>query len=195
MPTQRLHPHPLQAGTTVAICKTCLPEHVTADNPALDVMTDLQRVKAVTIVDGASLDNAHQRMIHTGVRLLLVLDRNGAVVGLITDRDLMGEKPMTMAAREHISHDQLRVEHIMTSAAEVQVMDMREVERARVSDVVQALREADRQHALVVEHDTHGGPVVRGVFSLSQIGRQMGTELKPSGIAQSVAELEHLIHH
>ncbi|OBS08758.1 CBS domain-containing protein [Acidihalobacter prosperus] len=195
MSAQRLHPHPLHPGTTVVPWDSGQPERVAVDGPAREVMTDLRRVKAVTTVAGATLDSAHQRMIHTSVRLLLVLDRNDTVAGLITATDLLGEKPMAVAAREHISHDQLRVEHIMTPASEIQVMDLREVEQARVADVVAALRESGRQHALVSEQDARGRHAVCGVFSLKQIGRQLGARLEPTGIAQSVAELEHLIHH
>lgn len=195
MSTHPLHAQPLPKGTILTSHESGLPERVSADSPALEVMTDLRRVKAITTVSGATLNSAHQRMIHTEVRLLLVLDRSGTVVGLISARDLMGEKPMTIAAREQISHDQLHVEHIMTPAAEIQVIPYHEIEQAKVSDVVHSLRAADRQHALVIEPMDHGGHAVRGVFSLSQIGRQLGIKLEPSGMAQSMAELERLINH
>lgn len=196
MPIQKLHPYPLPQQTMIAPYNSGLPELVKADNPALDVMTDLRRVRAITTIATATLDSAHQHMIHTGVRLLLVLDRAEKIVGLITARDIMGEKPMAVAAREHISHDQLLVEHIMTPASQIQVMDRSEVERAQVADVVKALREADRQHALVLESGASGNEhTVCGIFSLTQIGRQMGVALEPSGIAQSLAELEQLINH
>ncbi|WP_197495673.1 CBS domain-containing protein [Acidihalobacter yilgarnensis] len=158
-------------------------------------MTDLQHVRAVTTITGASLSNAHQRMIHTGVRLLFVLDREGCVAGLISARDLMGEQPMLAAVREHLSYDQLHVEHIMTPASAIQVLDFTEVLRAQVSDVIQTLREHDRQHALVVEYHTDGEQRIRGIFSLSQISRLLGIPLSPSGIAQNVAELDHILNH
>ncbi|WP_455380218.1 CBS domain-containing protein [Acidihalobacter prosperus] len=196
MPIQKLHPYPLPQLTTIVPYNSGLPELVKADNPAIDVMTDLRRVKAITTIATATLDSAHQHMIHTGVRLLLVLDRSDKIVGLITARDIMGEKPMAVAAREHISHDQLLVEHIMTPASQIQVMDRSEVEHAQVADVVKALREADRQHALVLESGSSDNDhAVCGIFSLTQIGRQMGVTLEPSGIAQSLAELEQMINH
>lgn len=195
MATHLLHLQPLPPGTVVPPYETGLPERVTAESPARDVMTDLRRVKAITTVSGATLESAHQRMIYAEVRLLLVLDRLGAVIGLLSARDLMGEKPMAVATREQISHDQLRVEHIMTPAAEIQVIDLAEVDVAHVSDVVQSLRAVGRQHALVIEQTGERGHALRGVFSLSQIGRQLGRNLEPSGIAQSLAELEQLMHH
>lgn len=194
MSIPKLHPRPLRRGTTVVAHDHGLSELVRPDSPALEVMTDLRRSRAVTTVGGATLESAHQRMIHTGVRMLLVLDREGSVTGLLTATDLLGEKPMAVATREQVSHDQLRVEHVMTRAEEVQVVSLDEVVQARVSDVVALLRETGRQHALVTEGDA-AGEAIRGVFSLSQIARQLGKPLELPGVAHSVAELEHVINH
>ena len=43
---------------------------VTLDSPALEVMTDLEKEKAVTIGPTASIDTANRLMMASGVRLL-----------------------------------------------------------------------------------------------------------------------------
>lgn len=73
-----------------------VPERVTIDSPAVDVMTDLIRVTAVIILAGDSVDEAHRRMIQRGVRLLLVVDQDRRVHGVITANDVLGEKPVRL---------------------------------------------------------------------------------------------------
>ena len=49
-------------------------DRVTADDPAIEVMTDLTRVSAVLARPTDSIDEALSRMKQHGVRLLLVVD-------------------------------------------------------------------------------------------------------------------------
>jgi hypothetical protein len=73
-------------------------------------------------------------MITRGVRLLLVVDDLESVLGVITANE------------------------------RVEVIELAEVERARVGHVLETLRRAGRQHALVVER-----AMVRGIFSISPL--------------------------
>ena len=57
---------------------------VTLDSPAIEVMTDLKRVRPVTANPDESLVAAEERMIRRGVRLLLVLDPAGTLMGILT---------------------------------------------------------------------------------------------------------------
>ncbi|MEZ5582470.1 MAG: CBS domain-containing protein [Candidatus Competibacteraceae bacterium] len=70
-----------------------LPDRVRDTSPALDVMTDLRQVAVLMVSSTTPLNMALERMIKSGVRMLLVTDANGRVVGLITSRDVQGEKP------------------------------------------------------------------------------------------------------
>src|SRR3954464_3463500 len=126
---------------------------VTPDSPALQVMTDLARVAPATIRPQAPLSGANQFMITRGVRLLLVIDDYENVLGLITATDLLSEKPMRVAMDRGIRRDELTVADVMIPAEAVEVIAYADVERARVGHVLETLRRAGRQHALVVDHD------------------------------------------
>lgn len=165
-------------------------EGVDMHSPALKVMTDLRRSKAVTTQPHASLDNVHQHMIHNGVRMLLVTDSQGRIVGLLTATDLLGPRPLQMAIELGIGHDKLRVEHVMTPARNVQVLTYRDVSHADVQEIVNTLRDAARQHALVMEPG-ESGQQIRGIFSIRQIERQLGVHLEPTHATHNLAELEH----
>jgi CBS domain-containing protein len=160
---------------------------VTPDSPALQVMTDLARTSPATIRPQAPLSGANQFMITRGVRLLLVVDEHDAILGLITATDLLGERPMQVATGRGLRRDELSVADVMTPAAQVEVLALADVERSRVGHVLETLRRLGRQHALVVDAER----MVRGIFSISQIARQLGIALPPGGeVARTFSEIE-----
>lgn len=167
-----------------------LPERISMDTAALDVMTDFARVSAVLIRPGDSIDEANQRMIQRGVRLLLVVDAQRSVVGLITANDILGEKPMQIISERGGRHQDIVVRDIMTPQDRLDIIDLHDVENASVGQIVSTLKEFGRQHALVADE---GGRRVRGMFSLTQIARQLGIAIQPSGIARTFSEIEMLL--
>ncbi|MEJ2509675.1 MAG: CBS domain-containing protein [Gammaproteobacteria bacterium] len=169
-----------------------LPERVTLDDPAINVLTDLAKVTAVTIGPTATLKDANAKMINNRVRLLLVIDSENTVLGLITATDILGEKPMRyMQMVNARSPDEVLVRDIMTPRQTLEVIQMVDVEKATVGDVVASLRREGRQHALVVDIDEDSmNQMIRGIFSASQIGRQLGIKIETAEIAKTFAELE-----
>jgi CBS domain containing-hemolysin-like protein len=187
--TLRLHSLPAHAH--VGEPEGQRPEGVTMDRPAPDAMTDLRRVAAVAIHPDATLEAAQQRMVHARVRMLLVTDPAGELLGLITARDLMGETPIRAAVEDGVARDQLAVRRVMVPRERIQVLDWNDVQHASVGDMVQTLRESGRQHALVVQQGKP--PRVCGIFSATHIGRLLGVPIEASDKPQSFAEVEHLL--
>ena len=174
---------------------------VTLDSPALDVMTDLCRSAPATIRPQAPIGGANQFMISRSVRLLLVADDHESVLGVVTATDVLGEKSMRTAIELGIKRADLTVGDIMTPARQVEVIALGDIEGARVGHVLETLRSAGRQHALVVDFDvippkslidaTVRRTMVRGILSLSQLGRQLGIVLQTSGeVARTFSEIE-----
>ena len=170
-----------------------LPEKVTLDDPALQVLTDFRRVTAIIILAGDTLDEAHSRMIKRGVRLLLVVDQNRKVTGLITANDIFGEKPMQVIAQRGIRREELLVRDIMTPQERLQVLNLEDVRAAKVGHIVATLKAAGRQHALVAEVDAGGQQTVRGMFSATQIARQLGMTIQTSHVARTFSEIEAML--
>lgn len=167
---------PLQPGTCFARPEPAV-DWVDLDNPAIDVMTDFQIVEPKTVDPEVAIDDALEQMKEQGVRLLLVIDENEEIIGVITAKDIQGEKPIKIVQETQISRSELRVKDIMTPQSLISVLNMISVEEAQVGHIVQTLHELKRQHTLVVEVDEHSGKqVVRGIFSTSQINKQMHTK-------------------
>ena len=66
--------HSLKSGSNFVRPTQDLPERVTLEDPAVNVMTDLRIVSVVTVRAKTSMENAHAKMLRYGVRTLLVLD-------------------------------------------------------------------------------------------------------------------------
>lgn len=185
----------LQRGAGYAQPSQVIPERVTLDDPAIMVMTDLKYVGAVIVQPHDTADEANRRMIQRGVRLLLVIDQQRKMVGLITATDLFGEKPMQAVTARGCRREDVLVRDIMTPQERLEVLDLRDVHSAKVGHVVATLKKAGRQHAMVVEHDDRGRQTVRGLFSATQIARQLGITIITSEVARTFSEIESLLAH
>ena len=183
----------LQAGVGYAQPSQAVPDIVTLEDPALSVITDFQRVTAIIILPGDAVDEAHRRMIQRAVRLLLVVDQDRRVVGVITANDILGEKPMQVLAQRGIRREEVLVRDIMIPLERIEVLKMSDLRGAKVGHVVSTLRSSGRQHAMVVDVDANGRQTVRGVFSATQIARQLGIVLQAGEVARTFAEIEALL--
>ena len=186
---------PVQLQPRTGYAQPSVPQRVNLEDQALAVMTDFKFVTAAVILPGDSIGEAHARMIQRGVRLLLVIDQDRFVLGLITAEDILGEKPMQVVAQRGVSHDEVTVRDIMTPQNELEVLNIEDVRCARVGHIVSTLKNSGRHHVLVVEVAVAERQTVRGLFSLTQIARQLGVAIPTTEVARTFSEIEaHLAH-
>lgn len=180
----------LAQGTSYARHYFHAPNLVRLQSSALEVMTDLRFVSAETVRGDVTLEAARQRMIVRGVRSLLVENENESIIGIITARDLESER-RTDAASDPVAPAQTLVAHVMTPGPQIEVMHIDDVLHAHVGDIVETLKHSGRQHALVVETDPMADvPVIRGMFSASQIARQLGIAPDADDLAATFASID-----
>lgn len=164
---------------------------VGAGSPAIEAMTDFLRVNVVMIGADELVVEANARMISRGVRMLIVNGADDSVLGLITARDILGEKPIQVAQARSCKRDELLVADLMTPIGSVDTLYMNEVLNARVIDILDALKHLGRQHILVEDVDPASGqPRVRGMFSATHIGRLLGVPVLAFELASTFAEIE-----
>src|SRR5271154_14582 len=183
----------LQTGVSFSEPQQNSMRHVGFEDPAESVMTDLKLVNAVLINREDSIDEANQRMIQNGVRLLLVVDTNRKVDGLITATDILGEKPLQLIAVRGGRREDIRVHDIMTPQQRLEVLRMNDVRNAKVGHIVATLKKSSRQHALVVEINDNNQQIICGLFSATQIARQLGAAIHIGEVARTFAEIEALL--
>ncbi|MDP2823991.1 MAG: CBS domain-containing protein [Sulfuritalea sp.] len=180
---------PLRPGTRFHSPSQTLPPRVALDDPAIAVMTDFQKVTAFTIDPDVSVDTAARVMRRRNVHLLLVVDVDNHVLGIITSNDLLGEKTLQCISARGIAREDALVRDIMTPENRLEVIGIDDVLHAHVGHVVATLKATGRRHAAVVDEDASGRQVLRGLFAASQLARQLGKPVETVEIAKTFAEI------
>lgn len=164
--------------------------NVSLQDPASVVMTDFNLVTPYSIEPTASIDAINEKMIACGVRLLFVTDNQNALLGLVTATDVLGEKPVQYMKEHGGKRQDILAQDLMTMHDKLDVLQMSDVESACVGDIIETAKVFGRHHILVVEKNhTEAGESVRGLFSTTQISRQLGAGLDIAERANTFAEL------
>lgn len=184
----------IEPGIAIAQTRPPASKAVTRASSALEVMTDLARVKAATVAPSTSLRVAEQTMINQGVRMLFVVTELPSIEGLITTTDLHGDRQMRLVHERGLRWDELCVADVMTAVSALDAVDYDDLRLATVANLIATLKRFGRNHLLVRQRATETSPLrVRGVISRAQIERQLGEPIVLSEIASSFAEIERAL--
>ena len=180
----------LKPGTTITQASPWQTSTVTLESPALEVMTDLTKVKAATIHPDQTLRQAEQTMIYQGVRMLFVVNEMPALEGLITSTDLHSERQMSLVHSRNLRFDEVRVVDVMSALSVLDAISLDSMRIASVSNLIATLRSLGRNHLLVVQAGAPGAAQqVRGVVSRTQIERQLGQPVEVTERLGNFAEV------
>lgn len=157
-----------------------LPELVHLEDPALFVMIDFKRVRPPVINANERIDDALNEMKVKGVHWLLVLDKDERVIGFIASEDILGERPIKLMQQRHFARQDILVKMVMTGAADMMAIDFSHLKHAKVAHIINTLMHAQKHYALIVENRANGPVDVRGLFSSSQISRQLHRDINNS---------------
>ena len=186
---KRISTHKLGAATGVCTAGTF--RQIRGESPAVEAMTDFALISAATISGDLGIEQTNALMIARGVRLLFVTDSEGRAVGLVSARDLLGEKPVQISQARGQRVNELTVADLMCPVADIDVISFDAVMQANVSNIVETLRQLGRQHMVVEDHDpVTAAPRIRGIFSATQIGRQLGVPVQGFDLARTFAEIK-----
>ena len=189
---RNIHPQQVPNVINLVTPKNNTHKTITENDPATAVMTDLKKVTPFQIESSASIEAINNKMIACGVRLLFVNDPQGNLAGLITTTDIQGEKPLLYVTNNGGSRNDISAKDLMTPLAKLEGIPLEEVKKARVADICNALKECRRKHMLVIESRAEG-KFIRGIFSATQLSRQLGTNISPSYRAESFAQLNRAL--
>jgi len=146
--------------------------HVTANDPALLVMTDFHWHSSVTVSENSTIDSALDHMKHTGVRCAFVIDgKMSTVVGMITAYDISGEKPLQHMRLASISRADILVKYIMQKLDDWRVANLKDIENATVADVLKVFTDTDVTHIPVMETNSNNEQRLRGLLSFAKVKR------------------------
>jgi len=181
--------NPMRRGTKVYQSISMRASSIDMDEPAIMAMTDFKYIKPFTIEPGAFIEFANQKMILCGVRMLIVSQDGENVLGLVTSEDLIGEKPVKYLQEHPGSRKDILVADIMTRWENIDTVLLNEVSDVCVGDIVETMKQGQKHHIVVVDN-IYGKSVIRGIFSKTQIARQVGEEIELDNRANNFMELE-----
>jgi len=167
--------------------------------PGTAVMTDLDKSPMVTVEADTQIDDALRLMKNAGVRSAIVVDERGGLLGLVTAYDILGEKPVRLiqlAGRGSPARGRadIAVAAVMEPASRWQVVDVSELQRCTVADVVETFRHLGRTHVPVVERTEGGDDRLRGLLSTAEVARRTGADTHGLRPAATFAEIEQAVH-
>ena len=166
-------------------------ELVHMDDPALIVMTDFGQFIAHTTKPTETIDNALNEMKISGVHMLLVQDEKKQVVGIVSTEDLLGEKPIKLMQENRIERRDINVNMLMAPTKNIIAFNIEDIQQARVGNIVNTMKTRRQHYALVIRFSEEGDPFVRGLFSTSQISKQLHKDIANMIFkADSVSELK-----
>lgn len=155
-----------------------LPELVHLDDPATSVMVDFTHTAPHTILSADTMDHAIREMEVSGSHLLLVLNESGHFHGILSSKDVWGEKPIKLIQERRVHRDQILVRMIMVPYTEITAVDFLVVEHAKVGHIVKTLTDHRQHYALAVTPNAdHTLQIIRGVFIASQISKQLHRDI------------------
>lgn len=153
-------------------------QHLTRGAPATALMTDFRRERATVVAPGRHVDAALRDMILAGVRALLVVDDEQAVLGLITASDILGPRPVQflqnpLCDSNPCRHKDVHVGDIMTVWAHLQLLETSWLAVSTCGDILALFAATETSHLLVVETGDDARSIVRGLISRTRLMRQL----------------------
>jgi len=168
-----------------------MPEIAHIDDHALEVMIDFTKTDPPVIHEDDSLDKAQLEIQACGLNLLLVIDQQENIVGLVSSEDILGEKPIKITQERRIERSKILVKMVMTKQQDILALDLESLSHARLANIINTLKKHNQHYALVVRILDDGKKQrVRGMFSLLTISKQLHMDITTITEAHSVAELQ-----
>ena len=180
LPLTRMASHPQlpQAG-----------QNATLTDPAITQLTDLRLAPCVTVDHRDGIAPTLHVMQRARVRMAFVTGIGGELVGLVTADGLQSERPMLRAMADHVSVEELTLDHVMTPLTEWLVVDAWQIEHCRLGNVAATMREHGLRYLLVVQrHDKT--TEIRGLISARRLEQALGIDLGIGLHSRSFAEIE-----
>lgn len=166
---------------------------ITLNDKAEMVLTDFKHTRPFSVSATATLDQINAKMIACGVRLLFVTESDGVLQGLVTYSDMFGEKPVLYIQQHGGTRGDILAQDIMTPIAELEALQISDVYKASVGDIVNTIKTAGRQHMLVNQVLEDGRQIISGLFSSTHIEKLLGIKIELSPRANTFADLERAL--
>ena len=149
------------------------PEIVHLDDQAHLVMENFDSVKVHTIKEKKSLDNAIEEFKASHINLLLVINDENHITGLLSSSDTLGSKPMAIIEAQQIKRENLQISALMIAIEEIPCIDADTVKKVRVGNILTTMRSIKTDYLLAVKSHNTEKQTIAGVFRMAEITKHL----------------------
>ncbi|MBA2653848.1 MAG: CBS domain-containing protein [Gammaproteobacteria bacterium] len=153
-----------------------LPELVKLNDSAKSIFTDFAKVFPATIPPKSSIDVAAHEMKVRHQQMLLV-EENRQVIGLISFEDILSERPLQLMQAKGLNRAEITVEMLMSPREHIIVLDISHLKNAQVGHIINTIKAHSAYYILVVKTLRSNKHLIKGLFSATQIGKQLHSDL------------------
>ena len=154
-----------------------LPEIAHFDDPAIEVMLDFKIAQPITVGLETLIDDALKIMQDHNVHMLLVVDTNDELKGMLSAEDMLGEKPIIAAQKQKLNHDEIAVKMVMTPLENIMAIDMKHIKIASVGSVFNTMKDCKQHYIFTVGTADDDKQCIRGLFASSMLGKLLGKQV------------------
>lgn len=171
-----------------------LPELTHIDDSAFDVFVDFQFQRPAITLATHSIDEALLEMKANNVHMLLVMDAEKHIIGIISSQALHGEQPYKIIQEGRVKHSDIHVGTIMLPIEQVLCFDYDALKSAKIGNLVETFKKHRRHYALVTKTNTYGVKHIQGYFSASRISRTLSLSTKANQLSEAtIHELQAML--
>lgn len=160
------------------------------DSPASEIFTDFKKHRPLTIEGDTPALDAAMLMRRSHARMKLVTDAKGEFIGTITADDLSDQNLMVKVAKGERLRE-VTVSEMMMPKRDILAMDIQEMERATIGDVIDTLQRSGQPHCLIVDTSCDH---IRGLIAASEVERRLHVPIKIEKIPTFVDIFNNVKH-
>jgi CBS domain-containing protein len=146
-------------------------------SPALALLTDFRQHHPAELDGDTPGTQAEFLMRKSHVKLLLVVDKEEELIGIVSHGDLDDQK-FILQQDKGFQREDILVKHLMQPRALIKGLNYRQLQNASVEDVVHALQKNRQQYCLVLDPDEKH---ICGVISAMDIASRLHIPLTIEG--------------
>ncbi len=166
-----LRTYPLDEANHLATPSTSL--HASMATPAREILTDYSRYRPLLVESTLPVPRCEELMRKSHVKLMLVVDTQDHLLGIVDLVDLVGPKLQKMIGPD-LPKTEVAVGSLMTSRDELKSIAFEDLQHATIGDLVVTLQHEHCPHILVQDRSRNE---IRGVISAADIARCLDVPL------------------
>lgn len=143
---------------------------ITEFSPALSVFADFRHHHPQTLRVDTPAVEAAEVMAREGAHHKLVVDGAGEFIGLIDSEQLSEQHILVAGMLQGVHRRELRLNDMMLPRTELPAIAYRELQDAKVADLVRLFRASGQSYCLVLDQDRHH---IRGLISSAEIADRL----------------------